>query len=137
MITLEKEGNTYGERVSLGSYRFLDTTLQLGENTSLATLEKVMAGYQPDRLLLRLRLTGELERETFEMRGQWYRILEEKLGYLQVVDSDLKIRWSPEMVDQEFPGGSLPHTFLHRLLKETDGETAQLAYQIIQEVRRS
>ena len=51
-------------------------------------------------------------------------------------DSTLAVELSSELIETHFPSGSFPQRLLSRLAKKNDPAALQLAYRLIDEVKR-
>jgi DNA repair protein SbcD/Mre11 len=139
-IQLLENASVEAEQLKTGTLRFLDVTETVENEESFHRLkEKYLQGIPQkilSRTLLRLKLSGYLDEEANALCQPFCREMEEALAYFTVDDSDLRVRFSPERITEEFTEGSLPAVLLQELVKSQDEDTAHLAYEIIREVKK-
>ncbi|NLP37422.1 MAG: DNA repair exonuclease [Firmicutes bacterium] len=135
LVKLGEDGNVTGKAINTGIYRFLDLerTINSAEEFAEVMQELTEAG---ESTLVRVKLQGILNREDFENRLQWRDRLQEKLFYLEWDDTNLQLEISPETIAELFPEGSFPYLFLERLVKRKDKKALQMAYSLLQEVKK-
>lgn len=131
-IEVDTEG-IKSERIVTGQYRFLDEKLRVGVGEEI---EKYLEKAKNESHLLRLSLSGFAEREFLQVKEDLYIDLEEDFLYLDVRDSELGLAFSKEDLEVEFIPESFPYSLMETLLEEEDLETAQLAYEFIEESRK-
>ena len=136
LLEIDENKSIRGILQTVGNFRFLDETKAVND---IQGLEKIRADYsnnKASRTILRLNLAGVLEPETYVQKGEYYRILSEELAHFRVEDEGLRVRITTEIIDREFTAGSFPQRFLNEFLHKGDQEALQLAYEMLQEVKK-
>jgi len=135
IISLDDSGVIEAERVNTGKFLFRDEERKVrGEDC----FKKIIEEYNTTKAretILRLKVKGRIDRETFEKKENYYKALDRKHKYFILEDSELGIGITEEMIEEEFSSGSLPYLLIKRLIREEGLEEAQLAYEMIKEVR--
>jgi len=85
---------------------------------------------------LKVRLKGRIARGEYLLLSQVRSILEEHLFYLVWNDAEVREEITLEDIHHEFTEGSFPHTLLTDLSRSSDSEALQIAYELMQELRR-
>ncbi|MFA5527668.1 MAG: metallophosphoesterase [Peptostreptococcales bacterium] len=134
-IEIDEEKNVHAKRIGLGSYRFFDTALEVSNDLDEADLMKALDATEPQNSIIRLKLTGYLDKESYENRYALLNPLGDRFLYFEVNEDELRPKFTAAMIEESFMQGSLPYTFLLKLLKETDEETAHYAYEFMMEVK--
>lgn len=129
IITIDEKRNVKGERVETGRYRFFDEAFLIKDDDELEKVKEWALVGDPSKRIIRLTLTGRVSHNTHKNLRIFYNDLEEKLAYLIVDDSKLRVRIDKETIDKEFTHGSFPYEFLNRLIE--DDESLQIAYDLI------
>jgi DNA repair exonuclease SbcCD nuclease subunit len=119
-----------------GRIRFVDRTLEVKGAEDLAGLEEASVGpaAEPDRTLLRLKLTGRVAREVLSSIGPLRARMAERLMHLELRAEDLRETITREAIDREYPVGSFPHSLLSQLADEDEQEALQIAHELLQEL---
>ncbi|MDO4719200.1 MAG: metallophosphoesterase family protein [Peptostreptococcaceae bacterium] len=136
-IEVGEDKSLFYEQVPLGQYRFFDEEAVCG---SLADLERLFSRHAnppPEKILLRLRLTGYMEKEEYERRNEILQKLKEHFAYFKVDDDALRVRFTKSVLEAEFVRDSLPYAFLESLLQSEGEQLAHLAYELMKEVSKS
>lgn len=136
ILSLEEGKKIFGRKVSVGSYLFKDQTRTI---EGASCFEKLLTDFATTtkNVILRLKLKGQLDKELFKEKEEYYRQLKNQYHYLIVDDSQLKIKITADMIRDEFLENSLPHQLISSLLAEKEDEAAQLAYELIREVQQN
>lgn len=137
IITMGEPKKIVAERVSVGQYRFMDEEREVEEESCFSKLKEEFCHDKAGKVLLRLKLTGMLDRELYEEKEIFYREIRKYQKYFVVDDSELGIKISKQFIDNEFIEGSLPHKLMMKLIEEEGEDVAQLAYEFIKEVKET
>ena len=135
ITTLDETGRAGIRAVTTGRFRFMEMARELQGAAGLDELQEELrqAG---ERALVKLSLAGFLPEEAYISRRRWFDEVRQGLLYLEEDDSDLAVEISAELIETHFPAGSLPHRLLSRLAQKNDPAALQLAYRLIDEVKR-
>ena len=135
ITTLDEAGRAGSRAVSTGRFRFMEITRELHGAAGLDELQEQLrqAG---ERALVKLSLAGFLPEEAYSSRRRWFDEVRSSLLYLEEDDSALAVELSSELIETHFPSGSFPQRLLSRLAKKNDPAALQLAYRLIDEVKR-
>lgn len=129
LITIDEKKNIKGERVETGKYRFFDEILTIKDDDQLENIREWALEGDSSKKIVRLNLTGRVSHNTHKNLRTFYNNLEEKLAYLIVDDSKLRVRIGKDTIDKEFTYGSFPYEFLNKLID--DDESLQIAYDLL------
>lgn len=135
IVTLEGGGRAECRALATGRYRFLEISRQLQGEADLDALAEELRQVG-ERALVKMSLAGLLPEERYRSRRLWFDNLRSSLLYLEEDDSALAMELSAELIDSHFPAGSFPQRLLSRLAKRDDPAALQLAYRLIDEVKR-
>ncbi|MBN2552219.1 MAG: metallophosphoesterase [Spirochaetales bacterium] len=133
MIEADKQKQFRLQSLSTGTYRFIREEHTLESAEDLRRLASRLREGEPQRKLLRLRLSGRLSSgELIECR-RLAEQLQESLFFAQIDDTGLLERIGEQTVETEFTEGSFPYRLLKKLIAEQDFEALQTAYALLQE----
>ncbi len=127
LISLDGD-STRAREIETGQYRFIDLDFQIESEEDLARLKNLALEGDPKKKLLRIKLRGRLNEDSYRRLSDFYRSLEEEIFYLIIDDEDLGIKVDQEVIEREFTKGSFPYEFLKSF---DDEEAMQLAYELI------
>ncbi|MFY9384148.1 MAG: DNA repair exonuclease [Dethiobacteria bacterium] len=135
ITTLEEGGGVHCRAISTGKFRFMEIARELRDAAGLDELQEELrqAGKQA---LVKLRLSGFLPEKAYNSRRRRLDELRSSLLYLEDDDSALAVELSAELIEDRFPSGSFPQRLLSRLAQKNDPAALQLAYRLIDEVKR-
>ena len=122
-------------QVITGHFNFMELEKEIWSVEELRSLENSLAAYGK-QTLLKLRLSGTLPADEYENRHTFYRKIDDQLFYLERDDSGLGPELNAEVIAESFPAGSFPGRFLERLYESGNRDALQLAYRLIEEVRK-
>lgn len=134
LIEIDENKNINSSRYISGKYRFEDVSLKIN---SIWDLESALQKYSSEEnanKLLRIKISGMLDRDEYESKNAIYDKLNSYLAYLNIVDDELKIRLTKEDIGDYFIEGSFPHKMLSKL--GNDEEALQIAFEMIENSRR-
>ncbi|QTL97617.1 DNA repair exonuclease [Iocasia frigidifontis] len=137
-ISREQEGSTEVSATLLetGFYRFKDLSYTIEVRADLLRIKEELLSDNPEQSLLRLKLSGRVDEDLYNNKEAVYQELRDRLAYLEIDDSSLKLRITEEVIDREFSRSSFPYLVLKELAASKEDEDAlQLAYELIKEVR--
>ena len=136
IIELDNHKEINAQHISPGKFRFTHDEFDL---RTLADVEQLKKNYtETDRtnLLVKLKLTGLLPRETRAELGSAKSVIENHVFKLQWDDSAVDVEITSDDIDREFTQDSFPHRLLSELARsDEDAEALQMVYEMIQEVK--
>ncbi|MGI5822442.1 MAG: metallophosphoesterase family protein [Dethiobacteria bacterium] len=135
IIRLGEEVGVEGKAVITGHYTFKDLEKTVNKATEIEALARELSG-RGDHTLARLKLQGILPRADFENRHYWRDKMKERLFYLEWNDTLLQMEINRDTIGELFTEGSFPFLLLERLAKGEDRKALQLAYALINEVKK-
>lgn len=138
IVELAEGGKMTAESFPTGTFRFHDVDLAIAGEGDLETLDRRLAGLDPDRDLVKLRLTGRVSDEIHEAVGERLDALEARTLYLEDDRTGLLREIRREDIDREYTEGSFPHRLLRGLSgggEGADPEALQLAWELVEEAR--
>ncbi|MBE0451659.1 MAG: metallophosphoesterase [Clostridia bacterium] len=133
-IELDRSKNIYAKKVRLGNYKFYDIVLKVNDQLNETELLKPFANENLEKLIVRIHLDGYLDQDHYENRYEVMSAMEEKFAYVEINEMALKPKFTQETIDKSFTKDSVPYALLMKLIDESDGETAHLAYELMMEV---
>ncbi len=136
IIDLEYDGTIRGFSFETGEFRFSHVDLKLSSVKELVKLKNNLSSESPEKLLVKMKVEGKLSREEIESCRNVLKEIDEIVLFLQTDDSGLKTKITQDVIDKEFTSGSLPHRLLTELAEEGLDDTLQIAYELIEEVRK-
>ncbi len=133
-IEIDEKKNIKARQIKTGIFNFLDLTYQINSRDDLEKLKEEILEGNPLQKVVRLNLQGRIPEEFFNSKEKFYRELKDELAYLRIDDSQLKIKITEEVIDNEFSSGSFPHRLLSAL--KDDEDALQLSYEFIRDVKK-
>lgn len=134
LIEIDENKNINSSRYISGEYRFEDISLKIDSIEDLDSLISMYSNEENANKLLRVKISGMLDRDFYEIKNVKYDKLKSYLAYLDVADDELKIRLTKEDIGDYFIEGSFPHKMLNKL--GNDEEALQIAFEMIEDSRR-
>ncbi len=134
IIDIDDNKDIKATAVETGKYRFYDLKYIVEDERDFEKIEEELLSNSPNRKMVRLKLTGRLNKEVYDIKGDYYKKFNSNLGYFNVDDSELKIKITKEIIEKEFTKDSFPHKLLNSLADEEGA--MQLAYELIKEVKK-
>ncbi len=122
--------------VVTGTYRFMHDEAEINDVSDLEALKAKYSGEDYLKTLLKLKLKGRLPKDDFSALPKFREELKKRFFHLQVDDSEVTKRLTPEEIDQAFTEGSFPHRLLAELAEKEDLEALQAAYDLIEDCRK-
>lgn len=135
VTVLNEAGRSESRSLSTGRYRFVEITRQVESAADLDQLKEELKRYG-GQTLVKLSLSGFLPEEEYRERRRWFDEVRSGLLYLEEDDSALALQLTAELIEDRFPAGSFPQLLLSRLAEKNDSAALQLAYRLIDEVKR-
>lgn len=132
IVELDGENVTV-RRLPTGAYRFLDSRLVIRSLEEAGAFIENVGG---ERVLVKLAVSGMLDRSQYRERGAYFRALAGQVAWLELSDEQLGVEVTRETIGEEFPAGSFPELFLSSLAEGGSPEALQLAYQLIKKVKK-
>ena len=136
LITLKDTGLLRGKSVSTGKFRFKEIQKVVSSKYDLEKLKSELTSSNSDNLLVKLKISGRLGIEEFESRQKIYDAIRGSIVHLEIDDFHLELEITQDVVDKEFTNGSLPYRILSNLAKTGEKQALQIAYELIQKVRK-
>ena len=121
--------NIFAKRIITGKYRFIDKDFEIDSKEDLENIEKFVFENKPEHKIIRLNLSGSLNKDLYNSLSDFYRELESGVFSLVIEDFNLKEKITKETIEKEFTRGSFPYEFLNKLID--DEEALQIAYELI------
>ncbi|UMZ73795.1 metallophosphoesterase family protein [Natranaerofaba carboxydovora] len=122
--------------IETGEFKF--TVLEKNISSSKQILEiKDKVKSAPDKTLLRLNLSGTLDKEEFDLLYDAIKIINEEFLYLEFDDSEVNIAITPSLINEEFPEDSFPALLLNRLGDMDENDSLQIAFQMFRKVKNN
>lgn len=135
VTTLDQAGRAASRSLATGRLRFMEIARQVESAADLDALKEEL-GRCGDHTLVKLSLAGFLPEEEYRARRRWFEEVRPGLLYLEEDDSALAVQLTAELIETRFPAGSFPQQLLSRLAEKDDPAALQLAYRLINEVKR-
>ena len=132
---LHDDGSGESISVAPGQFRFREIHKEVACLEDMETLFRDLPP-EKEKTLVKLSLSGTLSQEDYQARLSVYHDLENTLAYLEVEDTSLSLRVTPESIAAEFADGSFPQVLLTRLAARGDEEALQLAYHLVKKVKK-
>ncbi|UCB46093.1 MAG: DNA repair exonuclease [Spirochaetota bacterium] len=138
IIRIDDDKKIHTTSPSTGTYRFLHDEINLNSASDLDKLKTRYSSQRFKKTLLKLFLKGNLHKDSYNELLSIMDTIEKSFFYLyRPVDmSELKESITPKDIDAEFSEGSFPYLLLTELSNEEDSLALQIAYNLIQEVRK-
>jgi exonuclease SbcD len=136
LIEISEGKETKANFVSIGAYRFVHEEAEI---SSWKDAEEILAKYsEPTRgnTLLKLKMKGRLPEEEYKKLSLIRDDLEKKLTLFQFDPTEITIKITPDVIDNEFTKQSFPYRLLKGLAEAQDFEALQVAYEFIRETQR-
>jgi DNA repair protein SbcD/Mre11 len=121
--------------VRTGAYRFRDDAERITGSGDLERIEQAYLNDDARRTVLRLRLSGRVDRETLAGIGSFATRLAPRVLHLDLRSDEVREQLTAEGIDAEYPTGSFPHTLLSRLAAAEDLEALEIAHDLLRETR--
>lgn len=132
---LDSQGNVKSRAISPGKYRFREIQREISGAGELEELVQELSR-GGETTLVKLGLTGSLEREEFFSRQEYYGRLEQSLAYLELDDYQLAAQITSRDIEEEFPRDSFPFQLLNRLVEKGEPKALQKAYEMVKKVKK-
>lgn len=132
IISIGEDKIADAHKVKTGKYRFIDEVFNIEEDEDLYKLKDLVLKDKPQAKIMRMTLEGRISSDAYRDRQNVYNELGKGLAYLEVNDSNLRMKVSKEMIEKEFTKGSFPYQFLNELAD--DDEALQIAYELVKGV---
>ena len=129
-ITIDANKKVSAELVETGQYRFYDLQRSVIDEHSLEEIKGEILKDSPQRKIVRLNLSGRVDKELLGQLKQLYTELKNGLAHLEIREADLKLKITKQDIEKEYTKDSFPHQILNELLEE-DEAALQLAYELI------
>lgn len=130
LISINEEKQIQGKQIETGSHRFYDLDRELNSMDCLDKLKKELLSGSNSKKVIRLNLSGRIEREILNELQPLYQEIRDNILHLIVDESSLKPKISNNDIQKEFTKDSFPYEILNMLMEE-DEEALQLAYDLI------
>lgn len=130
IITINEEKQVQAKQIETGLYRFYDLDKEISSTQCLEKLKSEILSEDDSKRIVRLNLTGRIERAMLNELQTIYQEIQDKIICLMVDESNLKPKISNEDIEKEYTKDSFPYQILSKLMDE-DEEALQLAYDLI------
>lgn len=127
-IDLNREGSR-AQRIDTGEYRFFDRQFSIDSQDDLESIKPWLLEGRPEKKVVRISLKGSLAEKDYRDLSEFYREIDALVFDLSIIDEDLKMKISSEIIEKEFSKGSFPYEFLNGLIH--DPEALQIAYDLV------
>lgn len=134
IIEIDESKNINSARYISGQYRFEDSNILINSIEDLEELLSKFPKSENANKLLRVRISGMIDKDTFDRKNEIYDKLGQQVSYLEIIDDQLRIRLTKEEIGEYFIEGSFPHMLLNRI--SSDEEALQLAFELVESNRR-
>jgi DNA repair protein SbcD/Mre11 len=132
---LQDNGTCFNRLIKTGQYRFVDIEKAVNDiNEILSIADSIESDSK--KTLVKLKLAGTLPEEDYRDRLKIINQVAETLFYLEYDDNELSIEIDASIIDGKYPQGSFPHHLLGRLIKLNETDAVQIAYRLIEEVKK-
>lgn len=123
------------ESVKTGHFGFKSWEREIFSGDDLDKLkEEVLRTLDKDSVLMKLKLTGKLNQNEFDLLYSFRKEVTEMLAYAEIDISSVTLKIDQEYIEKSFTRDSLPYRLLSRLAEKTENQTAlQLAFDLIGE----
>lgn len=136
IIEFDDQKEINAKQIFTGKFRFTHDEFELKTSADVEKLKKYYTETDRTNLLVKLKLTGLLPRETLAELGSAKSVIENHVFNLQWDDSGVDVEITSDDIDRELTQDSFPHRLLSELARsEKDAEALQMAYEMIQEVK--
>ncbi|QNO15792.1 metallophosphoesterase [Alkalicella caledoniensis] len=129
IITIDENKEVNAELIETGQYRFYDIERPVTDEESVEKIKRELIKENPENKIVRLTLTGRVEKSLLENLENLYHHLTSKLAYFEARET-IKLRINQQDIEKEYTKGSFPYQILNQLLEE-DEDALQLAYDLI------
>jgi DNA repair exonuclease SbcCD nuclease subunit len=137
VLTIDDEKKIIPMSLVMGTHRFVHDSYSISESGDLNRLLKKYSDDLARKTLLKLKLSGRLPRSHYQELIEFKRELERNVLYLELDDEEVREEITLDAINSEFTDGSFPHRLLTTLAgKVEDQEALQIAYELIQEVKK-
>lgn len=131
---LDDSGNCQSHSFTTGHFNFKEITREISCLDELKSLTKEVVC--DENTLLKLILKGKLIQEEYDGRSKIFKELKDSFAYVELEETDLSVKITPDDISSKFTKGSFPYLLLTRLAKRGEDEALQIAYQLIEEVKK-
>lgn len=136
IIELDNNKEINAQQIFPGKFQFTHDEFDLRTSADVEKLKKHYTETDRKNLLVKLKLTGRLPRETYAELDSVKSVIEDHVFHIQWDDSDVAVEITPDVIDREFIQNSFPHRLLTELARsDEDAEALQIGYEMIQEVK--
>ena len=138
IIESDANGSLDFKSVNTGAFRFHHITeSHIESETDLARLRRDFEVFRDGKHLVKLKLQGRLDRESFDQVPALHNTLQSCVRHLEVDSSELLRAVRQTDIDAEFTESSFPHRLLSALAQSDEDLFAlQIAYDLVKEARQ-
>jgi DNA repair exonuclease SbcCD nuclease subunit len=124
-------------RITCGTYSWKTESFELAQNDDIDRSKERLETGQYKTSLLKLELTGNLNREDYARIPEIESCAVENVFELKDLTCRVHEKIGQAEIDAEFPQGSYPHILLSKLIaNEKDADALQIAYGLLKEARK-
>lgn len=137
VISVEADGHVEFKSVTTGKFHFHEIVESDVESASdLDRVERRISEFRGGQHLVKLKLQGRLDGESFTELAAFIERLEDCVEHLEVDQDELLKAVRQADIDAEFTEGSFPHRLLSELARSDEDQFAlQLAYDLVKEAK--
>ena len=135
ILEIDDKKNIVAQSIATGIYRFREDKIVVKNAADIKDIRQKYLAESVDTLVLKLNASGCLPKDDYDLLASLRQELENNVFLLRWTN-DVTEAITPSIIDKEFTEGSLPHKLLSTFAKEQDHEALQIAYELIQEVRK-
>ena len=132
-IEIDNNKNINAKQIKTGQYQFYDLEYKVDNKEDFNNLKEKLLKGKVENKIIRLNLEGRIKEELYHKKENYYQEFNDKLAYFKINDSELKMKITEEVIDNEFSKDSFPYKLLNDL--KDDEKALQIAYEFIKEVK--
>jgi exonuclease SbcD len=137
LLELEQGREIRFRSINPGAIRFERIALQLKNSEDIDLLKKQIKGFESDKQVLELQLSGSLSGEMRRHLADWMKQQTTRFLHLEADMNDIHEQLDPAQLEKYWPEGSLPFEWIQELLRKekTGSEDAVLAMELLEIAR--
>ena len=137
LLEISDEKHVTAQRIVTGQYRFFDDSVTVNDRDDIVALEGKYTQKGAEYNVLRLNIAGSLEQDERQTLQTTLDRIGQTVLHLEYNDSGLRTRVTSALIEREFSTGSFPQLFLGALQEQGDEQALQMAYELVQEVKKT
>lgn len=132
-LEIDSAGYVQAEKIKIGRFLYRDLRIELEDEIDIDKIKSYFEGESHLNTIARINIYGFVGQEAFDSRFETYDQLKAHFFFLEILDHDLKPRFSRTVIEKTFSENSIPYLVLEQLLEKYDDETAHLAFDMMME----